>query len=281
MFVTEKLSSIVRSVSASDQSSRSDHTPTPTPWDGQTVRPISRESDRAQGRHSGRDTRGSVSGDSRDSRDRVDRYGAPPRNGHARSDSDGNDNAWPARNNSVATGSSGGGWQQQHGRNDSLTTGTQSVAYSESATSGPPRRHDYDVQSMEAGLMSPRSSVARNPIPPPSVSVRSEFPTLNRSRQQQTLTCLVTVEIPDNKWRPDPDDLRVAPPVPAPRPEDTYARPPSPAQSAPRFYPYESPEVLEEITENLRLRVENWHGLDFNRYVSCDGLFPSQELTSP
>jgi len=99
------------------------------------------------------------------------------------------------------------------------------------------------------------------------VSVRSEFPTLNRSRQQQTLTCLITIEVPDNKWRPDPDDLRSAPPpVPTTRKEDTYARPPSPAQSAPRFYPYESPEVLDEITESLRSRVENWHGLDFNRF---------------
>ena len=268
----------MRSVSASDQLTRSEQT-TPVPWDGQTARPHSRESDRPQGRQSSRDARGSASGDSKDSRDRVDRYGAASRNGHARNDSAevAGDSAWGGRNNSVATGSSGAPgdrdrWQQQqqqqqHGRNDSVATGAQSVGYSESATSGPPRRHDYDVQSMEAGLISPRSSVSRNPIPTPSVSVRSEFPTLNRSRQQQTLTCLVTVEVPDNKWRPDPDDLRPAPPVPGPRPEDTYARPPSPAQSAPRFYPYESQEVLEEITENLRLRVENWHGLDFNRYI--------------
>jgi hypothetical protein len=158
--------------------------------------------------------------------------------------------------------------QSSHRRNDSEATGgASSVGYPETSTSGPPRRHDYDVQSMETGITSPRASVTRNPIPAPIVSVRSEFPTLNRSRQQQTLTCLVTIEVPDNKWRPDPDDLRSAPPaVPASRPEDTYARPPSPAQSAPKFYPYEAPEVLEEITENLRVRVENWHGLDFNRY---------------
>ncbi|EEY22824.1 von Willebrand and RING finger domain-containing protein [Verticillium alfalfae VaMs.102] len=48
--------------------------------------------------------------------------------------------------------------------------------------------------------------------------------------------------------------------------EDAFARPPSPARSAPRFYPYESPEVLEEITESLRNRVDNWHGLDFSRF---------------
>ena len=239
----EKLSSIVRSVSASDQSTRSNQTPTPTPWDSQTVRPPSRDSRAPQQtrdpRDSSRDSRNSNAGgssrDSRDSQERAGRFVAPTRNGHNRNESD-------------ATGGA-----------------ASSVGYPETTTSGPPRRHDYDVQAMETSLISPRASVTRNPIPPPSVSVRSEFPTLNRSRQQQTLTCLVTIEVPDNKWRPDPDDLRSAPPLPTTRPEDTYARPPSPAQSAPRFYPYESAEVLEEITENLRQRVENWHGLDFNR----------------
>ncbi|KAH8805683.1 Pleckstrin homology domain-containing protein [Xylogone sp. PMI_703] len=227
---------------SSDQSSRSISTPTPTPWDNQTVRPPSRESGRRQpprdGRDTSRDARESTHGssrDSRDSRDRMerDRYNGASRTSHARNDSD-------------------------------VTGGPSSVGYPETTQSGPPRRHDYDVQSMETGVVSPRSSVTRNPIPAPAVSVRSEFPTLNRSRQQQTLTCLVTVEVPDNKWRPDPEDLRSAPPVPPI--QDTYARPPSPAQSAPRFYPYEPPEVLEEITENLRNRVENWHGLDFNRF---------------
>ncbi|KAH7412866.1 hypothetical protein BKA64DRAFT_339498 [Cadophora sp. MPI-SDFR-AT-0126] len=243
----EKLSSIVRSVSASDQSVRSQQTPTPTAWDSQTVRPPSRESSARQlprdNRDSSRDSRESnnrdsnhgSSRDSRDSRERASRYAAPSRISHSRNDSE-------------ATGPA------------------SSVGYPETSVSGPPRRHDYDVQSTETSLMSPRASVTRNPIPPPSVSVRSEFPTLSRSRQQQTLTCLVTIEVPDNKWRPDPDDLRTAPPLPPIRPEDTYARPPSPAQSAPRFYPYEQPEVLEEITENLRSRVDNWHGLDFERF---------------
>jgi hypothetical protein len=230
----EKLSSIVRSVSASDQSIRSNQTPTPTPWDNQTVRPRSRESNsRPHARESSRDDSNN-GGSTRSSRDGRDRYGS----------------------------------NKSHNRNDSAVTESTSIGYTETTNSGPPRRHDYDVQSMETNLVSPRSSQTRNPIPPPSVSVRSEFPTLNRSRQQQTLTCLVTIEVTDNKWRPDPDDLRSTPPVPVVKPEDTYARPPSPAQSAPRFYPYESPEVLEEMTESLRTRVENWHGLDFTRYAS-------------
>lgn len=237
----EKLSSIVRSVSASDQSARS--TPTPTTWETQTVRPPSRESNarttrtraNSQDTHTRDNSRENGSNrDSRESRERMDRYGQPSRMSHQRNDS-GN--------------------------------APSSVGYPETAISGPPRRHDYDVQAMESNIMSPRASVSRNPIPAPVVSIRSEFPTLNRSRQQQTLTCLITIEVPDNKWRPDPDDIRSAPPLPNIRPEDTYARPPSPAQSAPRFYPYESSEVLDEITDGLRNRVDNWHGLDFNRYI--------------
>lgn len=147
-----------------------------------------------------------------------------------------------------------------------MTGNASSGGYPETTQSGPPRRHDYDLQAMETTLASPKG-VARNPIPAPTVTVRSEFPTISRSRQQQTLTCLVSVEVPDNKWRPDPDDLQSAPPMPQQRIEDSFpARPPSPARSAPRFYPYESPEVLDEMTENLRSRVDNWHGLDFSRF---------------
>jgi hypothetical protein len=220
---------VVRSAGSVDQRSLS--TPTPTPWDSQTVRPPSVEANARPRENSLTRDNASIgyNRDSRDSRDSRDRFG--PTSRHTRSDS--------------GAPSSGG--------------------YPETTISGPHRRHDYDVQAMESNLVSPRASVTRNPIPPPTVSVRSEFPTLTRSRQQQTLTCLITVEVPDNKWRPDPDDLRAAPPLPPVRVDEQYIRPPSPAQSVPRFYPYESPEVLEEITENLRSRVENWHGLDFSR----------------
>lgn len=131
---------------------------------------------------------------------------------------------------------------------------------------GPPRRHDYDVQAMETSISSPPRAITRNPIPAPTVTIRSEFPTISKSRQQQTLTCLVTVEVPDNKWRPDLEDLQNGQPMlPPSRAEEPYPRAPSPARSVPRFYPYESPEVLAEMTENLRSRVDNWHGLDFSR----------------
>lgn len=154
--------------------------------------------------------------------------------------------------------------QRQHQRNDSGATGqASSTDYSE-----PPqaRRHDYDVQSMETDLSSPRHLAAKNPIPAPIVTVRSEFPTLSRSRQQQSLTCLVTIEVPEGKWHPDLDDLRHAPPVP-PLPQDDgvsvkHRRSPPTPQPEPI---YEAPEVLGEVTEELKARVDNWHGLEFQR----------------
>lgn len=214
-------------------------TPTATPWDNQTVRPPSLESNQRrlmQQQPSSASGRESATRGMRDSREAPlsERYGTSR---HARSDSE-----------ATGVASSGG--------------------YPETTQSGPHRRHDYDVQAMETTPASPRP-ITRNPIPAPIVTVRSEFPTMNRSRQQQTLTCLVTVEVPDNKWRPDPEDLGVPAPQPAAsnhRIDEAFGgRPPSPARSAPRFYPYESAEVLEEMTESLRNRVDNWHGLDFSR----------------
>jgi hypothetical protein len=227
----EKISNMVRAASSTD--SRSQGTPTPTAhhWEEQPARPHSRGS----GARAGAMGPGiAVRGGGRDIRE-------PPSSDH--------------RYN-----------PQRHARSDSEATGVASSGgYPETTQSGPARRHDYDVQAMETSLASPRA-VTRNPIPAPTVTVRSEFPTISKSREQQTLTCLVTVEVPDNKWRPDPEDLQTAIPPPAPpRTEETFARAPSPTRSAPRFYPYESPEVLAEMTENLRNRVDNWHGLDFSR----------------
>lgn len=230
----EKISSMVRSISVND--ARAAAAPTPTPaapsWEDHAARPASRGSSARQGPVQA-PSRGSLREGA------SDRFS--PRNGHMRSDSE-------------ATGMTG------------LTGVASSGGYPETTQSGPARRHEYDLQAMEASLGSPKA-VARNPIPAPTVTVRSEFPTINRSRQQQTLTCLITVEVSDNNWRPNLDDLQAAPPIPPQqRIEESFpARPPSPARSAPRFYPYESPEVLEEMTENLRGRVDNWHGLDFSR----------------
>lgn len=205
---------------------------TPTPWDNQTLRdrPRSHESGN---RSENRESRNPHHRDSRDSqRERIERLGIGSR---------------------------------QHTRNDSGATGVASSGeYADGQQNATGRRHDYDVQSMETDLSSPRASLTKNPIPPPSVTVRSEFPTLNRSRQQQSLTCLVTIEVPDGKWHPDPDDLRHAPPVPAIPQDEAHGSVKSPINRQPDLS-YEAPEVLDEITEELRLRVDNWHGLEFQR----------------
>lgn len=252
----EKISNMVRS----GADTRSAQTPTPT-WDSQTVRPPSVESGQR----------------------RAQQHQQQPQHQHQHQQhqhqhqhqSNGRDSA--ARGNyreSRETNLSDRYNSSRHARSDSEATGlASSGGYPETTQSGPPpRRHDYDLQAMETTPGSPRP-ITRNPIPAPTVTVRSEFPTINRSRQQQTLTCLVTVEVPDNNWRAAPEDLTSTAPQGAPsvapsiitRVEEPAPRPASPVQSAPRFYPYESSEALEEVTESLRNRVENWHSLDFAR----------------
>ncbi|CAD6565687.1 MAG: hypothetical protein ASARMPREDX12_006721 [Alectoria sarmentosa] len=259
----EKLSSIVRSVSQNNEA-RDNHQRngsgngsssriiTPVPWDPQTgqERPSSRGSNhRNTQRESShpQDARQMEREKERQNRDmqreRIERYGSQNRG-------------------------------QQHKRNESANTGGvhSSGEYSDTHNNHnhTGRRHDYDVQSMETALSSPRASVIKNPIPAPTVTVRSEYPTLTRSRQQQSLTCLVTIEVPEGKWRPDPADLRGAPVLPSMQQDSaTFSnRPASPAKSQQADWGYESPEVLEEITEDLRVRVDNWHGLDFSRHAN-------------
>lgn len=266
----EKLSSIVRSVSQNQNNeARGNHQRqdsnsarnTPVPWDPQTgqERPSSRGSN-----HRNRDSTQPVDPRQRErdrereardiQRDRVERYGSQGR-AHNRNES--RETNGPAPSGEYKTAEHKSGDYRSGDYNDSHhNTG---------------RRHDYDVQSMETALSSPRASVTKNPIPAPTVTVRSEYPTLTRSRQQQSLTCLVTIEVPEGKWRPDPADLRGAPILP-PMQQDSNTfsntnRPQSPAKSQQADWQTESPETLEEITEDLRVRVDNWHGLDFQRFV--------------
>lgn len=251
MFSLEKLSSIVRSVSTTNETrhyNQRSNQNTPVPWDpnSERERPRSRESNN---RNAQRDSRDSQpyhrEKDPRETqRERIEKYG---------------------------------GNRQQHVRNESGGTGTASNGeYDERHNVNGGRRHDYDVQSMETALSSPRASMTKNPIPAPAVTVRSEYPTLSRSRQQQSLTCLVTIEVPDGKWSPDPADLRGAPILPPVQQENTYptsARAGSPASVRQNNdWPFESSEHLTEVTEDLRVRVDNWHGLDFSRYASSNPL---------
>ena len=108
----------------------------------------------------------------------------------------------------------------------------------------------------------------KRPIPAPIVTVRSEYPSLARSKHSQTLTCIITVEVPGGKWSPNVEDLRLPPMPHAPQEKEVVSLrlPPLRERQEP-LHDTESPEELEEVTEDLRARVENWHGLDFARYV--------------
>ncbi|KAF1847469.1 von Willebrand and RING finger domain-containing protein [Cucurbitaria berberidis CBS 394.84] len=242
-FDLEKLSTIVRSVQSESSPQPDTHrsaSNTPTPWDSQTIQSDTQNGTQSHGRsRNGSDASGrylhSTQTRQRDSSHSRDR---------------GSDR--------------GGSISRQHGRSDSGATGLASS--NDYAATHEGRRHDYDVQSMETSLSSPRG-LLKSPIPAPTVTVRSEFPTLSRSRQQQSLTCLVTVEVVEGKWRADPSDMRGPPPLPsiASAPE-SFGREKSPPNSR-QFEPqYEPTEVLDEMTEDLHARVDNWHGLDFSRF---------------
>jgi hypothetical protein len=222
---------MVRSVAHNDSVSHRSSQNTPTPWDYQAGRERPQQLRPEEQEPEQRETRGISNRDSRGSqRERIERLGFG---------------------------------QQHHARNGSGTA--SSADYAEPQT-GTGRRHDYDVHAMETDLTSPRTSAIKNPIPPPVVTVRSEFPTLNRSRQQQSLTCLVTIEVPEGKWHPSPHDLQHAPPVQSLPQDDPYSSIKSPSRP-PHTHPIpeEDLEALEETTEELKARVDNWHGLEFDR----------------
>ncbi|KAL4786757.1 Pleckstrin homology domain-containing protein [Aspergillus varians] len=222
----EKLSNIVRSVNSDAVTQRSGLT-APTPWDSITSRqnPPSEVGSRTN---------------TRDSRDMYSRRDSKD-NGSQRE-----------RIERLTSGS-----RQQHSRNGS--TAGSSGDYQEG------RRHDYDVQAMESDLSPRTAPTMNNPIPAPTVTIRSEFPTLNRSRQQQSLTCLITVEMSEENWRPDVDDLRGTSTTHSqPKDEPYPAR--FPSMPEPKHAPFEPQENLDEIAEDLRTKVDNWHGLEFQRF---------------
>lgn len=246
----EKLSSIVRSVQTDGNSHRSNQN-TPTPWDNQTVRSEVRSEPTTQ-----------PMGRPRNDSDLSSRYQpshmSRPREPHRESQRDSSHSRERSESNMRSM-------SRQHLRSDSGATGVASSGDYAATHDG--RRHDYDVQSMESSLSSPRG-LLKSPIPAPTVTVRSEFPTLSKSRQQQSLTCLITVEVVEGKWRADPEDVRGAPPMPSiASATENLGRTKSPVRNNRQFEtPYESEEALEEITEDLHSRVDNWHGLDFSRF---------------
>lgn len=216
---------------------------TPMPWDRQTGPPQHQQEDQYSTHTQNRDmySRNSRENPNRDSRDsqrmRIERLAI----GHQSQ----------ANNN--------------HSRNNSGNASSNDYGQE---PNGHSRKHDYDVHAMETSVPGAMSKDNKGTIPYPSVTVRSEFPTMSRSRTQQSLACLVTIEVPETRWQFD-DVHNMAPPVP-PLPSDPgvmHASNPRPQTESHRpFEPYESAEELEDVTEELRIRVDNWHGLEFQRF---------------
>ena len=128
-------------------------------------------------------------------------------------------------------------------------------------------RDDMDnetIQSAEPSAKNRSMSAVRNPIPPPNVSIRGEFPSLTHSRQPQSLTCLVTVEITEGNWSPKAEDF----PSPHPVARSGSVRDNASTFSVPgseELEVFESPEELRQGLADLHSRLDNWHGLDFTR----------------
>lgn len=143
-------------------------------------------------------------------------------------------------------------------RSDSGATGGNSSLRSHNAA----RRigSESQIPAVRPLLVQPRARL----IPPPQVTIRSEFPTLTRSRQQQTVTCLVTVEVPKLRNQRDVEGTSDTAEAASYSSQGRYARPPSPAHSSQRSLV--SQEALDNIAVNLRSRVEDWHTLEFERY---------------
>ncbi|PWY78469.1 von Willebrand and RING finger domain protein [Aspergillus sclerotioniger CBS 115572] len=238
MMDLEKLSNIVRSVT-SDAATQRSGIPNLPPWEAVPVQ-ARRPSD--AGSHAG--SHAGSRPPNRESRDAYSRRDSRDTSSHRERE----------RVERLTTGS-----RQQHSRNGSVAGSSDYNDSHHHAVNG--RRHDYDVQAMESDISS-RPTVTRNPIPAPTVTIRSEFPTLNRSRQQQSLTCLITVEVPEGSWHPDANDLNSAD-----QPQDEpYGSMQVPAGQEPKQVPFESQENLDELAEELRNKVDNWHGLEFNRF---------------
>ena len=162
-----------------------------------------------------------------------------------------------------------------HNRNESNGTYRTSGNISGGSALSWKRQPEHDRGSVDSETASQRSARAKNPIPNPTVTIKSEFPTMTKSRQQQNLTCLVTVEVPEGKWQPDIEDLRSMRPRLSQTVErnhkygqsTTSARSARPAKPPPPRMPdpQESDEELQRVTDDLHARVDNWHGLDFSR----------------
>lgn len=132
-----------------------------------------------------------------------------------------------------------------------------------------PQQHTHSPHVLGSIAAEESIKPRRAATPAPLVVVRSEFPTISRSSQQQTLTCLVTVEVPETRRHRYAGTLNTAA-------STTKRR----VQAVPRegstthsnkgnfdsFTSIESSEELSQLTTDLKAKVDNWHGLEFSRF---------------
>ncbi|KAG8736379.1 hypothetical protein FRC11_002674, partial [Ceratobasidium sp. 423] len=95
----------------------------------------------------------------------------------------------------------------------------------------------------------------------PSISVRSEFPSINRTHEPvQSITCLITVELPSRRGSaPVPGPVMTAP--------QRYGTPP-PSEDAPGPYSYNATPPTNtpfaRVAEDLQNRLVDWKGHPMN-----------------
>lgn len=106
--------------------------------------------------------------------------------------------------------------------------------------------------------------MVKSPIPPPILTIRSEYVTITRARGQQSLTCLITIHVPEGQWTPNPQDLRGFATA-SPQDASEVAAEQSLPNDEDAEHHAEVREELEDATHELLARVDNWHGLDFSR----------------
>ncbi|KAI5283152.1 hypothetical protein KEM54_002355, partial [Ascosphaera aggregata] len=129
-----------------------------------------------------------------------------------------------------------------------------------------PRQIMSEAISVDAQLLY-RGNIAFRPIPHPLVTVRSEFPTISQSGQQQPFTCLVTVEVPAKGWTLDEKDfqqLLVPKKFPVVEEEQVLEPVDNPLPQVPPLTNDPS-MVLDAIADHLRDRVIYWHDLDWRK----------------
>lgn len=157
------------------------------------------------------------------------------------------------------------------------STMTTDTAVSSTLDSLPHKSHREQSIHMESngpiGQDYPRSEKSynyqsvRTPIPHThtSITVKSEFPTLTRSHQPQTLTCLVTVEVPLGP-HDDPEDSHAAESHLSmqhwPRSPPTRRSLDGRWDARDMITPRDPKGITQDVSLNLQGRVDDWHGLD-------------------